>query len=77
MAVQGTHAGNHAGKCRECRQIVEGTVPLVPKGHPCKELNPHKEVRECRYMGVVGNYTGNHTGNVGNAGKCKECREHR
>ena len=46
-------------------------------GHPCRELNPHKEFRECRYMGVVGNYAGNHTGNGGNAGKCKESREHR
>ena len=54
-----------------CRyMMVVGTVPLVQKGHPHRELNPWRENRECRYMGVVGTHTGNHinTGNIGYIG---------
>ena len=40
MGVVGTHAGN-GNRCSECRYMVVGIVPLVHKGHPCRELNQH------------------------------------
>ena len=49
MGVVETYTGNHTGKCRECKYMVVGTVSLVQKGHPhkqlnpCRELNPHRE----------------------------------
>ena len=50
--------------------MIVGTVALVQKGHPHRELSPQKECQECRYMGVVmRSYTWNH------AGKCRECRD--
>ena len=37
---------NHAVKCSECRHMgMLETVPLVQKGHPCRELNPHRETQ--------------------------------
>ena len=36
--MQGIEA--HAVKHNESRYMVIGIVPLVQKGHPCKELNP-------------------------------------
>ena len=45
--------GIHTGERRECRYMMVGTVPLEQKGHPHKELSPHKECKECRHMGVV------------------------
>ena len=61
MVVVGTHTGKH----REYRYMVVGTVCQVQKGHPYRELNPH---RECRYIVVIVTHTENH------AGKCRECR---
>ena len=70
IGVVGTRAGNHTGKCRVCRYMMVGTVPLVQESHPHRDLSPHKECKECRYMGVVmGTYTWHH------ARKCRQCRD--
>ena len=50
--------------------MMVGTVPLVQESHPHRDLSPHKECKECMYMGVVmGTYTWHHAGN------CRECRD--